>query len=125
MKLNVYNTSLAVTKKSGRQEMAQEIERAGEVFAEGVQINHEILDKILKKHAPEIKLGQRIVPHTVAGAALVIASRAEICAACEWNVDELCQHPGCRTCPGKQARSGKLAAMISTQNAKCPANKWK
>ena len=53
-----------------------------------------------------------------------IAERESACAACGWNIEQLCQHPACAVCPGKQRRSGALQAMIADRAARCPAKLW-
>ena len=50
--------------------------------------------------------------------------RVAACAVCKFNVDELCQHINCRTCPGQQRNSGGLAAKQRNPNEICPAGKW-
>lgn len=44
-----------------------------------------------------------------------------VCAACQWNVDWICEHAGCRPC--KQRAAGGLKAMILKANFHCPAGK--
>jgi hypothetical protein len=64
-------------------------------------------------------------------AADIIAARRKICfgdetgkGKCDWNVDAICQHPACKTCPGKQKNSGALEALIKQPFATCGAQKW-
>ncbi len=60
----------------------------------------------------------------------IIAARRKICFGegsvpkCDWNMDDLCQHPGCKTCPGKQKNSGTLSANLQKPFWACPANKY-
>ena len=59
-----------------------------------------------------------------AKAADIIAARRKICGSCEWNIDDLCQHPACLTCPGKQKNAGALLTFTDQPFSKCPAFKW-
>ena len=45
-----------------------------------------------------------------------------ICLACPWNVNWICEHPGCKPC--RQRRAGGLKGLISDPHARCPAGKW-
>lgn len=60
----------------------------------------------------------------------IIEARRQICygdgttSKCEFNVDDLCQHVGCKTCPGKQRNAGALLGYLAQPYATCPANKW-
>ena len=47
------------------------------------------------------------------------------CDACQWNVNDACQHAGCKFCPGKQNRIGGLTAMIRQPGSRCPDGRWK
>ena len=71
-------------------------------------------------------------PWQPAKAAEIIAARRKICfgdetgvGKCEWNIDAICQHPACKTCPGKQKNTGALDAYIQQPLAICGAQKWK
>jgi hypothetical protein len=64
-------------------------------------------------------------------AAEIIAARHTACfggvdgaGKCDFNVDGLCQHPACKTCPGKQRNAGALEAFIKQPFSQCPINKW-
>jgi hypothetical protein len=70
-------------------------------------------------------------PRQPAKAADIIAARRTVCfgdetgkGKCEWNIDGICQHPACKTCPGKQKNSGALEALIKQPFATCGAQKW-
>ena len=70
-------------------------------------------------------------PWQPAKAVEIIAARRVACfgdadgaGKCDFNVDGLCQHPGCRTCPGKQRNTGALEAFIAQPFSQCPINKW-
>jgi hypothetical protein len=70
-------------------------------------------------------------PWQPAKAAEIFAARRAACfgdetgaAKCEWNIDSICQHPACKTCPGKQKNSGALDAYIQQRFAACGAQKW-
>ena len=61
----------------------------------------------------------------------IIAARRKVCfgddagkGKCDWNMDGLCQHPGCKTCAGKQKNSGALLGYLAQPFASCPASKW-
>jgi hypothetical protein len=60
----------------------------------------------------------------------IIAARRKVCFGegampkCDFNVDNLCQHPGCKTCPGKQRNAGALEGYLALPYSTCPANKW-
>ena len=51
-----------------------------------------------------------------------VATIESICGKCEWNVDWVCEHPGCQPC--RQRPAGGLKAMIASAGARCPAAKW-
>jgi hypothetical protein len=53
---------------------------------------------------------------------LTIAGIETICEACPWNMDWICQHPGCLPC--KQRAAGGLKAIITQPGSHCPAGKW-
>ena len=70
-------------------------------------------------------------PWNPAKAAEILAARRAACfgddagaGKCDWNVDGLCQHIGCKTCAGKQRNSGALEAFIKQPHSQCPAQKW-
>jgi hypothetical protein len=46
-----------------------------------------------------------------------------ICAACKWNVNWICEHPGCLPC--QQRQSGGLKKMIVSPNFHCTAGYFK
>lgn len=61
----------------------------------------------------------------------IIAARRKICfgdengiGKCDWNVDGLCQHPDCKTCPGSQKKTGALLVFTEQPFSRCAANKW-
>ena len=84
------------------------------------------------------RTGQQPAPYVAppsrwnpAKAAEIIAARRKVCfgddagkGKCDWNTDGLCQHPECKTCPGKQKNSGALLAFTEQPFAACPAKKW-
>jgi hypothetical protein len=45
-----------------------------------------------------------------------------ICLACPWNVNWICEHPGCQPC--RQRRAGGLKRQLSDPAARCPAGRW-
>lgn len=52
----------------------------------------------------------------------LIAHREAVCEACQWNVDWICEHPGCLPC--RQRRAGGLCARLRQRDATCPAALW-
>lgn len=52
----------------------------------------------------------------------ITADREAICAACECNVDWICEHSDCLPC--QQRRSGGLRVMLADPRARCAAGKW-
>jgi len=51
------------------------------------------------------------------------AARIEaICAVCKWNIDWICEHPGCRPC--RQRLAGGLKQMIGKPFFRCAAGLW-
>ena len=50
------------------------------------------------------------------------AERETICAGCEWNVNWICEHPGCQPC--RQRLAGGLKRMITSPGSRCPESKW-
>lgn len=53
---------------------------------------------------------------------LEMARIQETCERCQWNVDWVCEHPGCLPC--RQRRSGGLTAHFIDRAFQCPAKKW-
>jgi hypothetical protein len=51
-----------------------------------------------------------------------IARLESICQECPWNVNWICEHPGCQPC--RQRRTGGLKAQLPDPAARCAANKW-
>jgi tellurite resistance-related uncharacterized protein len=51
-----------------------------------------------------------------------IAHIKAICADCSWNVNWICEHPGCKPC--RQRRAGGLKRLILDDGTRCPAGKW-
>ena len=51
-----------------------------------------------------------------------IAAIIAICSACQWQIEWICEHPGCRPC--KQRVSGGLKALIPSSYSRCAAGKW-
>jgi len=51
-----------------------------------------------------------------------IARIQAICEECTWNVNWICEHPGCKPC--RQRQSGGLKGLILDPRANCPAHKW-
>ena len=47
----------------------------------------------------------------------------DICAGCPWNIDWLCEHPGCPVC--QQRAAGGLKQKLTDLTFHCPAHKWK
>ena len=45
-----------------------------------------------------------------------------ICSTCQWNINWICEHPGCKPC--RQRRAGGLKGLILDPTAHCPAGKW-
>jgi hypothetical protein len=52
-----------------------------------------------------------------------IARLQAICTACSWNINWICEHPGCKPC--RQRRAGGLKSLITDPNARCPAGEWR
>jgi hypothetical protein len=55
---------------------------------------------------------------------VAMEDREAICAACQFNVDWICEHVGCRTCSGRQRNTGGLRTLLAQPGARCPAGKW-
>ena len=51
-----------------------------------------------------------------------IAAIVYICSSCQWQIEWICEHPGCRPC--KQRVSGGLKALIPSPYSRCSAGKW-
>ena len=50
------------------------------------------------------------------------AERETICGACPWNVDWICEHPGCKPC--RQRKLGGLRIALDVPGFRCAAGKW-
>ena len=52
--------------------------------------------------------------------------RMEICAACGFNVEWVCEHSGCKVCPGKARQLGAnpLKTLLTRPQFKCPMRKF-
>jgi len=59
--------------------------------------------------------------------AWTVAARQAVCISCEWQLDWVCQNPGCKVCPGAQKREGDepLKRLVADRFFKCPLNKFK
>ena len=51
-----------------------------------------------------------------------IAAIVYICSSCQWQIEWICEHPGCRPC--KQRVAGGLKALIPSPYSRCSAGKW-
>ena len=51
-----------------------------------------------------------------------IAAIVYICSSCQWQIEWICEHPGCRPC--KQRVAGGLKALIPSSYSHCAAGKW-
>jgi len=51
-----------------------------------------------------------------------VAEREAICGACPWNVDWICEHPGCKPC--RQRKLGGLRIALDVPGFRCAAGKW-
>jgi hypothetical protein len=52
-----------------------------------------------------------------------IENIAAICDTCSWNINWVCEHPGCQPC--KQRREGGIKPRLIDLNFHCPATKWR
>ena len=52
--------------------------------------------------------------------------RSAICTACGFNVDWVCEHSGCKICPGKARQLGAnpLKTLLTRPQFKCPMRKF-
>ena len=73
-----------------------------------------------------VKVSGLVHVHSAASLAdsITISLRRKVCAACDFNVDNRCQHLDCKTCPGDQSKTGGLMAMQTRADAVCAAAKW-
>jgi len=60
----------------------------------------------------------------VALPAASVSARMTICEQCPWQLDWVCQHPGCDVCPHKQKSSAPLKALLESPAFRCPAKKF-
>jgi len=51
-----------------------------------------------------------------------VARITAICEKCDWQINWICEHSGCRPC--KQRSIGGLKVVINQPYSTCPANKW-
>ena len=51
-----------------------------------------------------------------------LAEKRRICAGCSWNVDWICEHPGCLPC--RQRQAGGLRIALEIASFRCAARKW-
>ncbi len=51
-----------------------------------------------------------------------IAQRVSQCGSCKWNVEWICEHPGCRPC--RQRKAGGLKSALQSPYFTCPAGKF-
>lgn len=117
---------IADLERAGRSaENLAALRSAGSVQGDWLILEHDDLVRIEKQFMPDRVHGQNIIPHGREALDHLIDSRQEVCARCEWNIEELCQHPGCAKCAGQQARTGRLLAFIKIPTSRCPIKKWR
>lgn len=77
----------------------------------------------LNRRASAIPHSAFRIPHLKPGEFL---KRFNLCHGCPWNLDWVCQHTGCKVCPGKQAKMGEepLKHLLAEPFFKCPMNKF-
>jgi len=75
------------------------------------------------RRAPATPHSALRTPHLSEGGFM---ARFHVCHDCAWNVDWVCQHAGCKICPGKQAKLGEnpLKLLLTEPFFKCPLKKF-
>ena len=63
-----------------------------------------------------------IYPISGLASSRLIAQRRAACDGCAWNMENICQHPGCLPC--RDRANGGLAWKTSRLEETCPAGKW-
>ena len=64
----------------------------------------------------------RVIPTGTASVSM--KERIAVCSACQWNVNWICEHPGCRPCPARQRAVGGLSALLPMRVFRCPIGKF-
>jgi len=83
--------------------------------------------RVTSPHMPiDGQIAQKPMPKFLAGSAVrsedQIAAIIAICSACQWQMEWICEHPGCRPC--KQRVAGGLKTLIPSSYSHCAAGKW-
>lgn len=138
MKITVAQTELDAAAKELGFGAAQAFAQFGQADAAGNRVfDFERLAHIMSSYrrragtAAILPVINPSTPWQPAKAREIIAARRKVCfgnedgvGKCDWNMEGICQHPGCKTCPGKQKNSGALLAFTEQPFAACAANKW-
>jgi hypothetical protein len=91
-----------------------------QLLAKGM-VHQRILHINHRDYLAVLRQGPVLVPEKPAVLVRMEAERAAICAACEWNVDNICEHPGCAPC--RMRGNGGLSEAIKRPRFKCAAHK--
>lgn len=86
---------------------------AGMVHQGILHIDRAVHDRIVKATQP------RATPAPTEAIQRMIGVRELICGSCDWNVDWICEHSGCKPC--RQRAAGGLKQALRNPRFQCPA----